>query len=243
MANVIMQIMLVPITREKFEQIVPLIATSQQYAHYWGKAPDFIKRLLISVVAVIVIWSIGKFSGNDSAALILLLQVIAGLYWFWSPVYWASLRNARCRRFKYSGFWRGRVLDVFLSEDLIREEQTVNKLGELVIIENRERRLNLVVGDETGFTARISAPLRRIYKGIKPSQIAEMLVLSSRADLEEIDLVTDIYLPSLNLWIGEYPYLARDVFSEVSEQLGGRSSQNRDQRPRYDAKYIKRRLR
>ncbi len=235
--------MLVPITREKFEQIVPLIATSQQYKYYWGKPTDFIQRLLISVVAVVVIWIIGKISGDDASALVLLLQVVAGLYWFWGPVYWASVRNIKCRRFKYSGFWRGRILDVYLSEDLIREEQTVNKLGELVIIENRERRLNLVVGDDTGFTASIQSPLRRLYKGIKVGQVAEMLVLSTRADLEEIDLVTDVYLGDLNLWVGEYPYLARDVFMEVSDELGGRSKQNRDRRPRYDAKYIKRRLR
>jgi hypothetical protein len=229
--------MLVPITRAKFDQIVPTIATSQQYNHYWGKPSDFVQRLLISVVAVVVIWLIGKASGNDAAAIILLLQIIAGLYWFWNPIYAAALRNAKCRRFKYSGFWRGRVLDVYLSEDLVREEQTVNKLGELVIIENRERRLNLVVGDESGFTASIQSPLRRIYKGIKPGQIAEMLVMSNRGDLEEIDLITDVYLPSIDLWIGEYPYLARDVFLEVSKELGGKNRRDRDQNIRYDAKY------
>jgi hypothetical protein len=229
--------MLVPITRAKFDQIVPTIATSQQYNHYWGKPSDFVQRLLISVVAVVVIWLIGKASGNDAAAIILLLQIIAGLYWFWNPVYAAVLRNAKCRRFKYSGFWRGRVLDIYLSEDLVREEQTVNKLGELVIIENRERRLNLVVGDESGFTASIQSPLRRIYKGIKPGQIAEMLVLSNRGDLEQIDLVTDVYLPTLDLWIGEYPYLARDVFLEVSEELGGKNRRDRNRNIRYDAKY------
>jgi hypothetical protein len=235
--------MLVPLTRAKFDQIVPSIATSQQYNHYWGKAADFMQRLLISVVAVVVIWLIGKATGNDAAAIILLMQIIGGLYWFWSPVYAAVLRNAKCRRYKYSGFWRGRVLDVYLSEDLIREEQTVNKLGELVIIENRERRLNLVVGDKTGFTANIQAPLRRIYKGIKAGQAAEMLILSNRENLDEIELVTDVYLPTLNLWIGEYPYLARDVFMEVSLELGGRAQQNGDRNVRYDAKYIKRRLR
>jgi len=48
-----------------------------------------------------------------------------------------------------SGFFRGRVLDVFITEELIGEE-TVNNKGDLVIVENRERRLNLEVGDETG---------------------------------------------------------------------------------------------
>ncbi|MFN7865211.1 MAG: phosphate ABC transporter permease, partial [bacterium] len=29
--------MLVPLTRQSIEQIVPIIATGPQYAHYWGK--------------------------------------------------------------------------------------------------------------------------------------------------------------------------------------------------------------
>ena len=43
--------MLVPITRQKFEQLVPLVATASQYNYYWGKFPDILQRLLISVVA------------------------------------------------------------------------------------------------------------------------------------------------------------------------------------------------
>ncbi|NES86881.1 MAG: phosphate ABC transporter permease [Moorea sp. SIO2B7] len=219
--------MLVPLTREKFEQIIPLIATGAQYAYYWGKVRDFLKRLLISLVAVVLLWLVKKFLGEGSAPLILLLQVIGGLYWLWAPVYWASMRNTSYRRFKYSGFWRGRVLDVFITEDLIGEEETVNKRGELVIVENRERRINLEIGDETGFTAEVQAPLRRIHKVITPGQIAELLVLSNQADLSRITKITDAYIPSHNLWVGEYPYLQRDVFTQVSRELGGKGDQRR----------------
>ncbi len=213
--------MLVPLTREKFEQIIPLIATGPQYSYYWGKWQDFLRRLLISVVAVVVILLIGKLFGEGGQALTLIFVVIAGLYWLWGPVYWASLRNASYRRFQYSGFLRGQVLDVFITEDLIGEEQTVNKRGELVIIENRERRINLEIGDETGFRADVQAPLRRIHKVIAPGQIAELLVLSNQPNLGSIAKITDVYIPSHNLWVGDYPYLRRDVFTEVSRQLGG----------------------
>jgi len=48
------------------------------------------------------------------------------------------LRNGEYRKYKYSGFFRGRVLDVFITEELIGKEETVNNKGELVIVENRE---------------------------------------------------------------------------------------------------------
>ncbi|MBD2538587.1 phosphate ABC transporter permease [Coleofasciculus sp. FACHB-SPT36] len=213
--------MLVPLTRKKFEDLIPQIATGPQYAYCWGKFPDFLKRLLISVVAVVVVLLVGKFLlGEDLSAITFFLGIIAGLYWLWAPVYWASLRNASYRRYAYSGFWRGEVVDIFVSEELIGEEQTVNNRGQLVIVENRERRLNIEVGDETGFTTQMQVPLRRIHKAVKPGQVAEMVVLSNQKDLGRIAKVTDIYIPSQNLWVSDYPYLRRDFFEDVSRQLG-----------------------
>ena len=214
--------MLKPLTREKTEQLIPLIATGKQYAYYWGKWSDVLNRVLISVVGVVVILILDVLFGDQGEALILLLGGIVSLYWLWCPVYQASLRNSASRRFKYSGFWRGKVLDVYLTEELIGEEETVNQRGELVIVENRERWINLVLGDETGFEVEAQASLQRIYKGIKPGQIAELLVLSNKSDLSQINKISDAYLPQKDIWVGQYPYLQRDVFIEVSRQLGGR---------------------
>lgn len=211
--------MLVPITREKFEQLIPLIATGPQYNFFWGKFQDFVKRLLISVIAVVVVLLLSLVLGDGFDALRLLLGITAGLYWLWAPVYWASMRNAECRRYKYSGFWRGRVADVYVTEELIGTEETVNNRGELVIVENRERRLNLEVEDETGFTAQLQVPLRRLHKGIAAGQIAEMLVMSNQPDLGRIAQTSDIYIPRLNLWVSDYPYVQRDMFDQVSRQL------------------------
>ncbi|MGL5832306.1 MAG: phosphate ABC transporter permease, partial [Waterburya sp.] len=99
--------MLKPLTREKLEQLIPLIATGQQYNYYWGKWSDLLNRLLISAVAVIAVVILDVLFGDQGEALILLLGAIAALYWLWFPVYQASLRNAANRRFKYAGFWRG----------------------------------------------------------------------------------------------------------------------------------------
>jgi len=231
--------MLKPLTREKLEQLIPLIATGQQYSYYWGKWQDLLNRLLISVVAIVVVVILDLVFGDQGGALILLLGAIASLYWLWAPVYQASIRNAANRRFKYAGFWRGKVLEVFLTEELIGEEETVNQRGELVIIENRERWINLVLGDETGFEVEVQAPLRRLYKAIAPGQTAELIVLSNQSDLGRINKITDAYIPKQNLWVGQYPYLQRDVFTEVSRQLGGMSPAKYNQKSR--GRNIKRR--
>lgn len=220
--------MLVPLTRQKFEQLIPRVATGEQYRYSWGNFSDFLKRLLISVVGVVVFWLLTLVLGEGFQNLLFSVGLIAGLYWLWGPVLWASLRNAEYRRYKYSGFFRGRVLDVFITEDLIGKEETVNNKGELVIVENRERRLNLEVGDETGFATELQVPLRRTHQGIVPGQVAEMVVLSNQPDLSSITKLTDIYIPSQNVWVSDYPYLQRDVFLEVSRRI----RPDREQEPR-----------
>ncbi|MBE9177513.1 phosphate ABC transporter permease [Oculatella sp. LEGE 06141] len=211
--------MLIPLTRKKFEELVPLVATVDQYRYAWGKLSDFLRRLLISVMSIVVVFIVRSLLGEGFGLLTFILGVTAGLYWFWSPIYLASLRNLECRKYQYSGFFRGEVLDMFITEELIGKEETVNKLGELVIVENRERRLNLEVGDESGFTTQLQVPLQRAHKVIRPGDIAEMIVMSNRPDLSRISKVSDIYLSDYSLWVYDYPYLRRDSFIEVSRQL------------------------
>lgn len=211
--------MLVPLTRQKFEQLIPRIATGEQYRYCWGKFSDFLRRLLISVVAVVTAWIVRLILGEGFGTLLFPVGLIGGLYWLWGPVLWASLRNGEYRRYQYSGFFRGRILDVFLTEELIGKEETVNNKGDLVIVENRERRLNIEVGDETGFTTQIQVPLRRTHQTITPDLVAEMVVLSNRPDLSSIAKVTDIYIPSQKLWVSDYPFLERGMFVEASRRI------------------------
>ncbi|MGV0103671.1 SxtJ [Nostoc sp. DSM 114160] len=99
--------MLVPLTRQKFEQVVPLIATGLQYKYYWGKFSNFLQRLLISVVAVVVILLVTVIFKLEFASIVFVLGVISAFFWLWYPVFQASMRNLQCRRYKYGGFFRG----------------------------------------------------------------------------------------------------------------------------------------
>ncbi|QLE55002.1 phosphate ABC transporter permease [Nostoc sp. TCL26-01] len=223
--------MLVPLTRQKLEQLIPLIATGLQYKYYWGKFANFLQRLLISVVAIVVILLIRSVFGLEFGLIMFFLGVFGAMFWLWYPVFQASLRNSKCRRYKYGGFFRGRILDWWISDKLMGKQETVNSKGELVIVENREKRINIEVGDDTGFSIELEAPLRPIHKAITRGQIAEMIVLSNRPDLSSIEEFSDVYIPSQNIWISDYPFLRRDFFNEVSSRLR-EDSQDRPRRRR-----------
>ncbi|MFB2936341.1 phosphate ABC transporter permease [Aerosakkonemataceae cyanobacterium BLCC-F154] len=227
--------MLIPITRQKFEQLIPILATGNQYKYYWGKPADYILRLLMSLVVAMLIWWIEvTFLGPEYAAFTLISGILVASYFLWGPIFWASLRNYQCRKYKYSGFWKGEIWDLYITEEVVGKEQNVNKKGELVIVENREKRLNIEVGDETGFSTSLQVPLKRIHKSLRRGQGAEMLVMSHKPDLAVIGKVTDIYISDLDLWVSDYPYLQKKEFTELSytfEKAEKMERQNKRRRP------------
>jgi hypothetical protein len=211
--------MLIPLTRQTFQELIPAVATGTQYKYCWGKPPDFLRRMLISAVAVVFLLIIYNFAGSDVGPLVLITGLIAGLYWMWAPILWASLKNAECRKYKYCGFWQGRVLDIYITDEVTSQEETVNQKGQLVIVDNLEPRINLEVGDKTGFTTILKAPLQKNHQGIVRGQAALMLIMSNQEDLGRIAKVSDIYIPSREVWVSDYPYLRKDLFIEMSQQI------------------------
>lgn len=220
--------MLISLTRTKFEELIPPVGTGDQYRYCWGKPRDFLRRMLISIIGVVAVVLLGVVLGKGFEIIVFTLGIMAGFYWLWVPGYLASRRNAECRKYEYGGFWQGQVLDVFITEELIGKEETVNKQGDLVIIENRERQLNLVIGDESGFTTKAQVPLQRSHQVIRPGDVAEMVVMSNRPDLSRISRFSDIYMSDYNLWVSDYPYLRRDAFIFVSRKLRRRLNQEQE---------------
>ncbi|MGD1936730.1 MAG: phosphate ABC transporter permease [Cyanophyceae cyanobacterium] len=222
--------MLIPLTNDAFEQLVPRIATYDQYRHYWGKASDFLRRLAISTVALVVVWVVGLILGEGVSGLTFALGFAAALYWFWVPVFLASRRNGDYRKYRYCGMLSAKVVETFVTEELLNEQETVNPIGDLVIVENRERCINVVVCDEAGFEVTVQAPLRRDHKGVVPGQRAEMVVFSNDADLGRIGVVGDLYVPTRRIWVSDYPCVQRDAFLDIAEQVFPRSRSRSPQR-------------
>ncbi len=212
--------MLIPLSRKKLEQLIPAVGTGAQYAYFWGSFSDFLLRVLISISALAVILLVSWLLPiEELRGLRFFLGLFALVYCLWRPVMQAGLKNIEYRRYKYAGFLRGEVMDVYVSDEVVGKEETVNDRGELVVVENRERKLNLVVEDESGFMTELQVPIKREHQAIAPGDTAEMVVLSNRSDLSRIAKVTDIFVPRCGVWVSDYPYLRRDEFESVSRRL------------------------
>lgn len=212
--------MLVPLTRKTFESLIPLVATGAQYAYCWGSWSDLLRRVLISVVGIFgIVLLKALFFRHGFDEILLISGLVIGLYWLWYPIFKASLQNIDTRRYGYCGFWQGKVIDIYVTEELVGTEENVNNRGDLVVVENRERCLNLEVGDEMGFLTCLRVPLKRSHRAIDVGDIAELLVFSNRADLGRISKTSDIYIPDHNLWVSDYPYVQREAFVYVSRRI------------------------
>ena len=214
--------------RDLFERVVPAIATGPQYKYYWGKPADLIRRLLYSAVGTLLGGAIATSLGPGLVKSIFFVSAIAALfYWLWAPVALASWRNRQFRQRAEAGLWQGEVWDIFLSEELTSKQEKVNQRRELVVVENRERCLNLEIGDETGFSTVVRASLNRNYKAIRPGDWVEAIVVSESANFSRILDFSDLYLPESNLWVGEYPYLEREAFLAARREVFARRRRRR----------------
>ncbi|MER3435398.1 MAG: phosphate ABC transporter permease [Leptolyngbya sp. ERB_1_1] len=216
--------MLVPLSRKKFEDLIPLVGTGAQYKYCWGKFPDFLRRVLVSVSALAGVLLIRTFFATGELkdvlqAITFFIAIFALVYWLWGPAVQAAVRNSTCRRYKYAGFLRGEVFDVFVTDEVVGTQESVDNRGDLVVTENLERRINLEVGDESGFVTRIQVPLKREHQAIRIGDTAEMLVMSDRPDLSRIAKVSDVFVSRVGVWVSDYPYLRRDEFEAVSRRL------------------------
>lgn len=211
--------MLIPLKKEAVKDLIPAVATGTQYAYYWANIATLLKNLFISLIGILIFWLIGAVLGKGAEGLSLIFRVTAGLYWLWSPVYWGSVRNRKYRRYNYTGFWRGRVLDVYITEEVVNESSALDKLGKAIIVENLQKKINLEIGDKSGFRATISSPLKRIHKVINRGQAVEGLLLSNDPDFMRIANITDVYIPRHKLWVGDYPYVRRDIFLNIRREL------------------------
>jgi hypothetical protein len=217
--------MITPLKRGKFDELVPSVPTSDQYQFFWGKGQDVFQRVLISV-ALLVVFALlyNRTPDNVWGVVMFICSGLGGLYWMLAPVLQAGQRNSKLRKFDYCGFWQARVLDVYLSEEVLSKQESIDSRGRLEVNYNTESFLNLELGDRSGFVTTLRVPMRREYKRIAPKQLICMILLSNDRQFRRVSrLMTDAYLPQLNLWISDYPYLRRDAFEELTRYIFSRN--------------------
>lgn len=213
--------MITPLKRKKFDELIPAVPTSDQYQYYWGKSQDVFRRILISV-ALLVTFSLlyNRTPDNFWGVLMFISAGLGGLYWMLGPVSSAIGRNTKVRSLSQCGFWEAKVLDIYMSEEVLSRQEDFDRRGRMEVSYDTQSFFNLELGDRTGFTTTLRAPMRREYKRIKLKQSVCMLLLSNDPRFRRVSkTTTDAYLPEINLWVSDYPYLRRDVFLNLTRYM------------------------
>ncbi len=80
---------------------------------------------------------------------------------------------------------------------------------------NKRTWLVIELEDKDGYLDKISFPMEKKHSQIRIGSNIRCLVSSNNRNFDRDIYLTDAWLPDVNIWVGEYPYLLRPAFEEI----------------------------
>ena len=208
--------MLIPLTSNQISKLVPSVATGGQFKYALGDPRKILQRLIISSVGGVITFLISVSQDrNQTYSLWLLLCVLFFLYILWGPILEASRKNLNYRKYKFFSIFSGFVCDIYTVEKIESSREQTNRYGRLELIEKKRTWLTLELEDEDGYLGKLTFPLETKHSQIQIGSKIRCLVSSNNRNFQKNLFLTDAWLPDLNLWIGDYPFLLRPAFEEI----------------------------
>ena len=222
---------LTPISRAVMKKVVPRQVSLDQYGSYWGTSP--IERVQRIFESVIIAYGGAWLAWFCSFMIGPLLSAIVGVglifNWVYTPWLNAKKRNVKiwpkAKNLSY-GLYSGRI------ESLTKLRRRRGKM----IGDVSQEYLQMVVRDEFGRQLEIITQWQEAYSELRPQMKCECILASPKKDFSTLFTITEVWVPSCDCWVGDYPYLNRDAFESLvysleKQQLVGDSvdySLNRD---------------
>ena len=208
--------MLLPISTGQVSKLIPSVATGNQFKYALGNPRKILQRLIISVLGGVVNFLLsGQLYGSQTSSFWLVLSVLFFLYILWGPILEASRKNAKFKRFQFFAIFDGFIADIYKTEIIESSREQSNRQGRLELIENKRTWLVLELEDNDGYLGKVSFPMENKHSQLKIGLSVRCLVTSNNRNLSKNILLTDAWLPQINLWVGDYPFLLRPAFEEI----------------------------
>ena len=208
--------MLIPISASQVSKIVPSVATGGQFKYALGNPRKILQRLIISSIGGVITFLISVSQDrNQTYSLWLLLCVLFFLYILWGPIIEASKKNLNFRKFKFFSIFDGFISEIYQVEKVESSREQTNRYGKLELVEKKRMWLVLELDDEEGYLSKISFPMENKHSLLRKGQNIRCLVTSNSRNFNNKLVLTDAWVPKLNLWVGDYPYLLRPAFKEI----------------------------
>ena len=208
--------MLIPIKINQVSKLIPSVATGGQFKYAIGNPQKILQRIIISAIGSSITLVIGNNQfGNQTDVLWLILCLVFALYILWGPILEASKKNINYKKFKFFSIFDGVISDIYKTERIESSREQTNKYGRLELVEKKRSWLNIELEDEEGYLSEISFPLENKHSQLSKGLRVRCLVSSNQRSFNGKLNLTDAWLPEINLWVGDYPYLLRPAFEEI----------------------------
>ena len=206
--------MLVPIKSNQISKLIPSVGTGGQFKYSLGNPTKILQRFMISSIGGFISLIISS-TGDQTNNFWLLLCVAFFLYIIWGPILESSRKNLKVRKYKFFSIFDGYVADIYKTEKIESSREQSNRQGALEVIENKRTWLVLELEDEEGYLDKITFPMENKHSQIKVGSNIRCLLISNNRNFDKDFYLTDAWLPDIDLWVGEYPYLLRPAFKEI----------------------------
>ena len=208
--------MLIPIKQNQITRLIPTVGTGSQFKYALGDPRKILQRLIISSIGgVLNLLLFISQSSSQTENLWLILCVIFFLYIIWGPILESSRKNSNYKKSKFFSLFDGYVSDIYKIEKIESSREQSNRQGRLELIEKKRTWLVIELEDEDGYLDKISFPMENKHSQIRVGSKIRCLVSSNYRNFDREIYLTDAWLPEINSWIGDYPYLLRPAFEEI----------------------------
>ena len=206
--------MLIPINSNQISKLIPAVGTGSQFKYTLGNPRKILQRVIISSIGGFISLIISS-TGDQTNNFWLLLCVGFFLYILWGPILEASRKNLQLRKYKFFSIFEGYISDIYQTEKVESSREQSNRQGRLEIVENKRTCLVLELEDEDGYLEKITFPMDNKHSQIRVGSRIRCLISSNNRNFDRDINLTDAWLPDINLWVGDYPYLLRPAFEEI----------------------------
>ena len=201
---------LTPVSRAVMRKMVPRQVSLEQYGSYWGTSQ--IERVQRVFESVIVAYGGAWLAWFCSFMIGPLLSAVIGVglifNWVYTPWLNAKKRNAK--------IWpKGKNLNYGLYSGRIQSLTKLRRRRGKMIGDVSQEYLRMVVVDEFDRQLEVITQWQEMYSDLRSQMKCECILASPKKDFSVLLTITEVWVPSCDCWVGDYPYLNRDAFESL----------------------------
>lgn len=210
---------LTPLSSDVARKVLPISATRDQWMHYWGEGMQRAAKVSeVAAVAILGLWACFFMSFFLGVAIGSLFGFLFAFYWLLGPNISAANKQWAFRGKLASSPGESGSRAALFSAKIVELWDEVSPLT------GKRVKLRLEVADEQGRALAMRVPITQQSAKLQQGMRLEVILVSDSPNnsFQRIAGVSDAYIPEMDLWIGDYPYLSKIAFLRLLAEHEGK---------------------